>query len=196
VLGALIPNLTAFYMLDAMMLDKAVPASYFMTALGYCVLYSGAVLALGIAMFQTRPLETQGGSGSMPALVGLLAWSGRAGAIACGIFAAVFGSLSSYHTFDGLALTGALALAAIIGWVLWGYFGRGAKWAYWLVLAGDIAALGALISSLMGLWDLATVGVSGDPQVRAAVATSFLVCVFCVLILPRTRRHFSSESLE
>ncbi len=196
VLGALVPNLTAFYMLDAMMLDKAVPASYFMTALGYCVLYSGAVLALGVAMFQTRPLETQGGSGSMPALVGVLAWLGRAGAAACGIAAAVLGSLSSYHTLDGFALVGSLALVAILGWVLWGYFGRGAKWTYWLVLAGDIAALGALISSLMGLWDLASVGVSGDPQVRAAVASGFLVCVFCVLILPRTRRHFSSESLE
>jgi ABC-2 type transport system permease protein len=106
VLGAILPNLTAFYMLDAITLDRAIPATYFMTALGYCVLYSGAVLALGIALFQTRPLEAQGGSASMPALVGMLAWLGRAGAVACGIFGAA--RLSEWHTLVGFATVAAL----------------------------------------------------------------------------------------
>ena len=195
-LSALVPNLTAFYMLDAMMLDKVVPATYFMTTLGYCVLYSASVMALGIAMFQTRPLESQGGSGSMPALVGVLAWLGRAAAIACGIAGAVLLSLSYYHTLVGLTTAGALIAAAIVGWLGWGYFGRGAKWSYLLVLVCDIAAFGAAISAVFGLWDVSNIGITGDPQVRVTVAAVFLGCVLGVLVLPRTRRHFSSESLD
>ncbi len=195
VLGAILPNLTAFYMLDAMMLDKAVPAGYFMTALAYCVLYSGAVLALGVAMFQTRPLETQGGSASMPALVGVLAWLGRAGSIACGVAGAVLLSLSQYHTFSGFVTAASLIAGAAVGWMFWGVFGRGAKWSYWLVLVGSVGACGASLAAAWGLWDIGLVDASGDLTIRAAVASAFLACVLGVLVLPRTRRHFSSESL-
>jgi len=196
VLGALIPNLTAFYMLDAMMLDKAVPATYFVTALGYCALYSAAVLSLGVAVFQTRPLETQGGSASMPALVGVLAWLGRAGAIACGITGAVFLSLSSHHTIDGFVAAGALVASGGVGWIFWGFFGRGAKWSYLLVLIVDIAALAASLAIASGLWSIDAPDDWGDLAPRAGVAAAFGVCVLGVLVLPRTRRHFSSEGLR
>ena len=193
VLGAVLPNLTAFYMLDAMTLDKAVPATYFLTALGYCVLYSAAVLALGIAMFQTRPLETQGSSASMPALVGVLAWVGRAGAVACGIAGAVMLSISKYHTLGGLTTAGALLAAAAAGWVLWGFFGRGVRWVYWLVLAGDVAA-GAMSTAIaIGVWDLGSVEDPRGLTTRAAGGAAVSLCVLLILILPRTRRHFSSE---
>ncbi|MCP4377497.1 MAG: hypothetical protein GY794_15140 [bacterium] len=187
VLGAILPNLTVFFMLDAMMLDKVVPAMYFMTALGYCVLYSGAVLAFGIAMFQTRPLETQGGSGSMPALVGVLAGLGRAGAIACGIAGAAMLSLSTYHTLNGFAIIAALLTAAVIGWIIWGLFGRGVRWTYWLVLVMDLVAVGMFIAIASGIWALEWTDSYRAHVIAAGVVS---VCVLLVLILPRTLRHF------
>ena len=196
VLGAVLPNLTAFYMLDAMMLDTAIPATYFLTALAYCVLYSGAVLALGIAMFQTRPLETQGSSASMPALVGVVAWAGRAGAVACGIAGAVVLSLSQYHTLGGLTTAGALLAGGGVGWILWGYFGRGVRWVYWLVLAGGAAAGAMSLAVATGVWEL---GSAEDPEalsIHAVGGAAVSACLLLILILPRTRRHFSSEGLK
>jgi len=194
VLGAVLPNLTTFYMLDAMMLDTPIPAAYFLTALSYCVLYSAAVLALGIAVFQTRPLETQGASASMPALVGVLAWTGRAGAVACGITGAVILSISKYHTLGGLSTAAMLLVAAAAGWILWGLFGRGVRWAYWLVLVADCAAGGIFTVVSTGLFRFGKW--AGDAEgltIRAAGLSAAALCVLLVLLLPRTRRHFSSE---
>jgi len=196
VLGAVLPNLTAFYMLDAMMLDKAIPATYFLTALGYCVLYSAAVLALGIAMFQTRPLETQGSSASMPALVGVVAWAGRAGAVACGIAGAVILSVSKYHTLGGLTTAGVLLAAAVAGWILWGFFGRGVRWVYWLVLAADVIALGTCLTIAAGVWEFGSLDDARSLTARATGVAAVSLCVLLVLLLPRTRRHFSSEGLK
>ena len=194
VLGAIVPNLTAFYMLDAMMLDKAIPATYFAAALGYCVLYGAAVLALGIAMFQTRPLETQGSSASMPALVGVLAWAGRGACVACGIAGAVILSLSKYHTLGGLTTAGALLAGAGVGWILWGFFGRGARWTYWLVLAGDVAAGGMAIAAAAGIWEFGSLEDPRGVTTPAVGVAAVSLCVLLVLVLPRTRRHFSSGS--
>ncbi|MDP6545908.1 MAG: hypothetical protein QGH60_18150 [Phycisphaerae bacterium] len=195
VLGAILPNLTAFYMLDAMMLDTVIPATYFLTALCYCVLYSAAVLALGIAMFQTRPLETQGGSGSMPALVGVLAWSGRAGAVACGITGSVILSLSKYHTFDGLTLAAALLAAAGAGWILWGFFGRGVRWTYWLAIVGGVAIGGMSTAVATGVWEFGSLEDPRSVTTPAAGIAAVSLGVLLVLVLPRTRRHFSSEGV-
>jgi ABC-2 type transport system permease protein len=192
VLGAIVPNLTAFYMLDAITLNKPIPGAYFMTALGYCVLYSGAVLALGIALFQTRPLEGQGGSGSMPALVGVLAWLGRAIAVACGIAGGVMLSLSQYHTLSGLTTAGALLAGGAVGWVLWGFFGRGLRWTYWLVIAADAVVLALAGVVAAGVWDI---GLGEDAQgltMRATGLAAGLGVVLLILVLPRTRRHFNS----
>jgi ABC-2 type transport system permease protein len=188
VLGAILPNLTVFYMLDAMMLDKVVPATYFMTALGYCVLYSAAVLAFGIAMFQTRPLEIQGGSGSMPALVGVLAGLGRAGAIACGIAGAAMLSLSTYHTLNGFAISAALLATAVIGWIIWGLFGRGVRLTYWLAVVMDLVAVGISVAIATGVWTLEWTEGHRAHVIAAGVGAT---CVLLVLILPRTRRHFA-----
>jgi len=50
---------------------------------------TAAVLALGVGLFQTRQLESQETSGSMPGAVGVLAWIGRA----AGVVLAVGGML-------------------------------------------------------------------------------------------------------
>ncbi len=192
-LGAVVPNLTAFYMLDAITLDTVIPATYFVTALGYCVLYSAAVLALGIALFQTRPLETQGSSASMPALVGVLAWTGRAGAVACGIAGAVMLSILKYHTPGGLTTAGALLGAGAVGWVLWGFFGRGVRWTYWMVFVADVIVLGISAAISAGFRDLGSGEDSGYQTMHITVTAVFSLCALLILILPRTRRHFSSE---
>ena len=195
VLGAVVPNLTAFYMLDAITLNKAIPGAYVSTALIYCVLYSGAVLALGIALFQTRPLETQGGSSSMPALVGVLAWLGRGAAAGCGIAGAVMLSLGEYHTINGLAIAGSLLACAGAGWIYWGLFGRGVRWTYWLAVVADVAVCAAAVVIAAGLWEIGPVDGAQATTIRATWAAAGLGGVLLVLVLPRTRRHFSSESL-
>ena len=194
VLGAVVPNLTAFYMLDAVSLDKAIPAAYFATALGYCVLYSAAMLTLGIALFQTRPLETQDASASMPALVGILAGLGRIGAMWCGIYGAVMLSLSTFHTPGGFTTAGGLLVAAAVGWVFWGLFGRGVRWTYWLVLA--LYAIGFASNIAIAFGGVGVLGLGESLRYHTMYAVGIAAVSFCVLlilILPRTRRHFSSE---
>ncbi|MBT3201779.1 MAG: hypothetical protein HN350_17905, partial [Phycisphaerales bacterium] len=195
VLGAILPNLTSFYMLDAITQNKPIPNTYFATALGYCVLYSGAVLSLGIAMFQTRPLEAQGGSSSMPALVGVLAWLGRAGSAACVITGGVLLSLSQYHTAGGFSLAAALLVGGIVGWMIWGLFGRGAKWTYLLAVIADVAVLISSGLILSGLWTPGDDQESGAWVMRAVVSAAAAAGVLLIMLLPRTRCHFNTESL-
>jgi len=196
VLGAVVPNLTAFYMLDAMMGDTPIPGSYLLMALCYCVLYVGGILALGIALFQTRPLEAQGASASMPGPVGTVAWTGRAAAVACGIAGFVLVSLGRYHNPAGLGIAGGLLAAAVATWIIWGMFGRGVRWVYWLVGVVSIAVLGLSGAAIVYA---RTAGMTDEmrrlttPAWGAAVVS---VCVLLVLVLPGTRRHFRPEGLS
>jgi hypothetical protein len=132
----------------------------------------------------------------MPALVGVLAWSGRAGSVACGIAGAVMLSISNYHTPGGLTTSGALLAVAAAGWILWGFFGRGVRWTYWFVLVIDVAGLGICAAVASGVWNPGLIEDVHGLAVRASGAAALLACVFAILILPRTRRHFSSEGLR
>jgi len=193
VLAAAAPNLTAFYMLDAVMGEKPIPGTYILTALSYCTLYIGGILALGVALFQTRPLEAQGASASVPGPVGILAWTGRTASVACGIAGSVFLSLGQYHNLAGFSIAGGLLAAAVGMWILWGLFGRGVRWVYFLVTVADAAALaasGAVIAYARFQGPTA--------EIRSIIAPAWItavvsVCILLILVLPGTRRHFRPE---
>ncbi|MDP7637414.1 MAG: ABC transporter permease subunit [Phycisphaerae bacterium] len=196
VLGAMLPNLANFYTLNALMQDKATPGLYFALAGGYCALYVTAALAVGIALFQTRPLEAQGSSTTMPHLVGLLAWTGRTAALAMGIAGGVLLSLPRFYTLADLSLVAALLVGAAAAWVLWGLFARGVRWVYWLAVAVAVVKLArcAAVSLVGPAADWARW--PGEQNVHAVLQTIAMACVMLILVLPKTRRHFRSEGLQ
>jgi hypothetical protein len=49
-----IPNFQCFWMVDALSENRVIPWGYVVSATGYGILYAAAMLALGIALFETR----------------------------------------------------------------------------------------------------------------------------------------------
>ena len=196
VLGAVLPNLADFYPLDALTQDKAIPGVYVALAGAYCALYVAGALAVGIAMFQTRTLEAQGPSATMPAMVAVLAWTGRIAALGLGIAGGVMLSVPRFHTLSGLAAIAAMLVAAAAGWIIWGLFGRGARWAYWLVLGVTVAAVARQVAVLAGGEALERARLPAEHTGHLVLGTVVAAAVLLVLILPGTRRHFRSDSLH
>jgi len=193
VLGWLVPNLTYFFALDALIADRPIPMSYVVAAAAYCAIYVAAVLAIGMALFQRRQLAEQTASSTMPGAVALLAWTGRATAIAAGLAALVIASWPVFHNLKGAALVCALIVAAAANWMLWSGFGRGARWAYRLTsaLAGlSLCALGVAAA----LRDWLHVERAGPQRVLAGAGAIAAAIVICILLLPKTRRHFQASS--
>ncbi len=187
VLGWITPNFSHFYPHEDMR-EAYVPASLVGLSGLYCLLYSAGVLAVGVSVFQTRELEAQGTSGATPPVVSLLAWVGRAGALLAGGAAAVILTVPRLHGPQNLLSAGGLAAVAVAGWIVWGAFGHGRRWSYWLVLG--LCAAKALTGAVMLL---APQRVPRHPvagPVAIATATALAGAVLIVLILPKTRRHF------
>lgn len=189
----LAPNLTYFYGLDAITMGKTIPIHVVGGFALYCVLYVAAVLSLGVALFQGRQLEGQATSSTMPGIVGLLAWAGRAAALVMAIWGVVVLSMLAKPQADlaYLVISGAALLAcAGVTWTIWGYFSRGVKSAYY-VLAG-LAVLGLVWSGLIYLLPQIRdrVFYQDDTQSMAIAAVSAVVLL--ILVLPKTRRHFKS----
>ncbi len=178
----LFPNLTFFYVMDALVTDRPIPAGYVGLSAAYAAFHVIAILAIGMVLFQRRELTGQTGSSASvaPLPVSILAWTGRVGAIGVGIFALTipggFGSIIAIITAAGLIA------AAIAGWVLAGWFGRGVKWTYYFVLvcAGLTVAL-VVATGLRSSDNTSTTALAG--VIAAAV-------VALILLLPRTRHHF------
>jgi|GEM_PF-215258 len=197
-IGWLTPNLSYFYPLDALMNEKPIPLSYVGQAALYCLAYVGAVLAVGIGLFQTRQLEGQRTSASMPGLMALLAGLHRIAAVVVGLVGleALLGHgyalLNSAFT-PGLPLAaGLLILPAAIAWVLWGLFARGVRWTWWLLLT----AYGLGLLAYTSAWFVPAVRrqmlLRGAGALHLAVGTIVCAVVVLILILPGTRRHFRS----
>jgi hypothetical protein len=51
---ALVPNFQVFWMIDALSDDRVIPWSYLRTATAYAALYSAGIIAMAMAMFETR----------------------------------------------------------------------------------------------------------------------------------------------
>ena len=196
VIGWIVPKLTYFFPLDALTKkDIYIPASYVGWAAGYCGLYVAGLLAVGMALFERRQLEAQGSSATMPASVALLAWTGRAVAIAGGLIALALLSVPGVRNAKGFATVGAILAGAALIWMLWSAFGkggRGGRWAYWL--AAVIAAV-ALAMQLAAIGLPNVLGVSQLDSARVSMVAGAMVAalVILILILPKTRRHFRSS---
>jgi len=183
----LTPNFNYFYAMDALSQPIAgkTPVVFLGWAAVYCLLYTGAVLALGVALFQKRELAAHEGSSAAPAAVGLLAGLGRIGAALLCFAGAIAISLPQYRTASGIAVAAGMMVAAAGLWVLLGCFAKGAKWSYWLVLSLAVICLsgsGAIIYFAAAADKAPTAGVLG-----AIVGA----CLVGMLALPKTRRHFA-----
>lgn len=191
--GAVLPNLTYFDPQNVLVADVPITGELLtLTSLYWLALTVGA-LGVGAALFETRQLDSQTASVGMPSLVAMLAWAGRAGAILAGVVGLKLLAGLIRHPGVGAATLGAGALVAgAVGWFFWTAFARGKRWSYWLALPGaclGAAGLGAA-QLLPGLQEpLTQAGLNAD---LALVALVILAAVAMVLVLPSTRRHFSS----
>jgi ABC-type transport system involved in multi-copper enzyme maturation permease subunit len=190
------PDLTYFYGLDS---DKPVPLYVVGSFALYCLVYVAAVISLGIALFQTRQLESQQTSTNMPGVVGLLA---RIGILSAAI-AAIWGidilcrllwpdpsvilKPGAAHGYQATSGTILLVFAAW-SWWLWGCFVRGQRWAYWTVLVFSALSLVATLPVLLSTQVRQKIVVSSDTQIMVLAAIDAFVVL--ILVLPKTRRHF------
>jgi ABC-type transport system involved in multi-copper enzyme maturation permease subunit len=187
--GWVLPDFSQFYPQDDMSLQGSLPLGLVARAGAYCLLYTSAMLAVAVAVFQTRELEAQDSSASGPGLVNSLAWAGRATAVALGLAALSILTIPALYTKANFILAGAAALAAVIGWVVWGAFGFGRRWSWYLVLAAAtiLAVAGTVL--LIAAPTLPS-GAEAVTPVSIFTGTAIAAGIAGILLLPRTRRHF------
>lgn len=186
------PNLAYLYAIDVLLQEgRSIPGGYVGLTAAYAALEIVAIVALGVALFQTRELEVspESGPARAPLLVTALAWLGRIGGLVCAV--AGLAILGRGGPPVDLAIGVGLLLAAGAMWVFWGFFARGARWAYVLALLGGLVKLGLLAAFwvapiLAGQAVLPT----RDKVVRIASAISAAAAI-AVLLLPHVRRHFN-----
>ncbi|MFP4053213.1 MAG: hypothetical protein ACLFV7_05040 [Phycisphaerae bacterium] len=194
--GWLVPDLRLFDPQDPLTEARPISGAYVLLAIAYAGCYIAAVLGVGMAMFQTRPLESRTSSSTLPGLVGLLAGVGQAMAVFAAILGAVLMTAPAMHTPGGILFSLLLLVGGTIGWILWRSFGRGRKWAYWAVLL--LAALKAIRGAALlllppGAGDWLRIERIDQPILTAAqVAVAGLLVV--LLLLPKTRNHFQSNT--
>ncbi len=217
-LSPLFANLSLFYAVDALSTSKSVGGVYTLQAAVYCLLYTGAVLAIGVALFQRRGLEAEGGATGMPGTVSLMAGLGRIVAVVVGlagleglasltykslidshftpvVFESLAGALGgTASTSTGIVVSLALLLAGPAGWIVWGRFGRGAKWAYVTVLTLTvllIAQMGTALAVPTITWLRA-----GSTTSRLMINLIIAAVVLLIVLLPSTRRHFRQTAIR
>ena len=192
-LGWIAPNLTYFFPLDALVRDQIIPLSYVAVAAAYCALYVGAVLTIGMGLFQRRQLEAQTSSATLPGPVALLGWAGRTVSAAGAIVALVLLSVRGFHTPRAIAAIAGLLAGAVLNWMLWFGFSKGRRWAYRLAALLAASALAGLTATIV-LPAFTQVALPKPASVGCAVGDIAAALVVLVLLLPRTRRHFSSSA--
>ena len=175
-----VPDLKFFYVLDALIREKAISLTYIGWAVLYDLFLILATLSIGVILFQTRELEQTSSGGPMG--VSLMAVLGRFGAILL--------LLAAIKAFRGggmgrIFVGPALVAGSVAAWVLWGWFGRGVKWTYFVALLVLLAAAGGAGAALLGYSRLATLNV----PLLVTTAVGATLCVL-ILVLPKTRFHF------
>ncbi|MHC4984758.1 MAG: hypothetical protein ACYTFO_01245, partial [Planctomycetota bacterium] len=187
------PDTQYFMLMDALTMGREVPTAFVVTSVGYGLCAIAAVLAIGVALFQTRQLEGRETASQVPAPIATLAWLGRATAISYVLAAVILPGWEAYRTLTGWTIAVGLLLVGVAGWIFWGLFARGAKWTYWLVL---VASAISGLSAAAGL-----IFPSGAAFVRTdfghaelVVRTLFGALGVLLCVLPRSRRHFSSTA--
>lgn len=190
-LGWLAPNMTYFDTLDALTADLPIPGVLVGFYALYAALYITGVLAVGVALFHGRELEAQATSSTLPALAGLLAGVGRAAALAAVGAGLVILSLPAFHTLYGVLWALSLLAGGAAGWIVWGAFGRGRRWGWWVVFVATAAHWATNGLAVVGVWQAPWLARMSPPL----LVFSFVLtgAVLLVLLLPKTRRHFVSE---
>ena len=189
-LGWVLPNLTSFYPMDWLSNNWDIPLSLVALTTAYFACYGLGVLGLGIAMFQTRPLEAQTSSSSMPGAVALLSGLGRITAVALGVLAVLRLTIWEYYNLRWLITIALLLVAAGAGWIIWSAFGVGKKWAWW---TSTVAAGAAGLWGAMAMWaPWASFLRLGAPEAQFLAMTILSGIVLLTLLLPKTRHHFKS----
>ncbi len=190
VLAFALPNLTAFFPLDSLARDVNPPAG--LVSL-YFVFYVAAIMLLGMALFQTRPLDAREGSSTLPGAVALLAGLGRISAVLLLLGSAV--SLTQPNAWTGVGLAwrgGAILLAAGL-WILFTAFTRRARWSWWVLVI--LAGL-SLVRHLLVLagWSWTRPLRLDQPQSALLMTAAISAVVLVMLMLSKTRHHFDSSS--
>lgn len=189
-LGYVMPKLTYYFNLTP---EKDIPVSYIGLATLHCLLYTAGVLGLGVSLFQKRALEADAGSTSTPGAVGLLAWAGRIAALLAGLAGARLLLAPDNQNAMGVIVSAGVVTAAAAAWLLWGYFGRGIRWSYWVVLV--LSAAWLLVSVLpLTLPAARQLQANQTPQMLF-LETILALAVLVILSFPKTRRHFTSASM-
>jgi len=180
----MVPNFSYFYTMDALTQQRPVPLGYAGLTAVYTLCQVTALLAVGMALFQTRELEARPASGA-PLGVAALAGAGRIAAAALAVVGLVrLGGLKDLT--DALAGAGLLG-GAVAAWVGFGWFGRGVKWTYFLLLPAALTDIGARLLHWGGVYTAPWVRTRGP---LTAVALGVGAVVVLILLLPKTRHHF------
>ncbi|MFW6154202.1 MAG: hypothetical protein ACOC95_03200 [Planctomycetota bacterium] len=187
----LIPNLSYFFALDALTTGQHISARYVGLSAAYAVCFVGALLAVGMALLQTREIDAREKGNAAPRLVNAYAWLLRAIAVvalATGLLSEI-NLLTQGVAFHSLPSTIALGEigAGILLWALAGSFGRGERPALWIVLL--LAAVQLIVSVVMALLLSDTV----DPVLRLAlpvVAILHAGYVVAMRLQRASRAHF------
>jgi ABC-type transport system involved in multi-copper enzyme maturation permease subunit len=193
VLGWIVPNLRLFDMQDALVREKFIPAEYLAWATAYGALYVAGVLAVAAALFQRRSLEAATSSASLPATVNLLAWAGRMAALAAVLWAVVtVMAAAAFRTPEALAVRAAAVVVAAAAWILWTLFARGAKWSYGVLLAVSAVVTAAGLAAWLtySQWPWLPI-----QRPMAALTAAVAGVVLLILLLPKTRHHFFTQSV-
>ena len=152
----------------------------------------GGLLALGAAIFQRRELEAQSGASTLPFGVAVLAWTGRGIALVAAFLTLMLLSVRDGYTAAGLTQAGILVAIAVVYWLLWGYFSRGARWSYYVALLLLLTGLaGAIVRVLAARW-LKLVEPGHDERLLLTIAAMVQAVAVVLALLPRTRRHFKT----
>lgn len=193
--GWLVPDLRLLDPQDPLTDEKPISMGYLAMAAAYALGYSAAALAVGIALFQSRPLEARTSS-SLPGLVGLLAGAGRAVAVGAVVVGLVLVTVPAMHTLWGLLAGLSLVAGGVIGWFVWGAFGHGRRWAYGailVILAIKLMRVAAVMLLPDGWADWLRVP-RIDNAVTLVLQLALLAGLLVLLVLPKVRRHFSGSS--
>ncbi len=161
-----VPNLSYFFALDALTTGQQLTGRYVVLAAAYAACFTIGLLAVGMALLETREMDAREKASAAPRLVNAYAWLlrieavialGAAAAALAGLGATDGGALSVVARAVGLAAAGALL------WLLAGWFGRGSRWAMRLVLL--VAAVQLVLSVVAAILLPETI----DPVLRLAV---------------------------
>ena len=143
---AAIPNMQFFWVSDAIILRRPIPASFVFSVFGYALFYTVALVLLAVALFQTREVAAEDAASSAPPVVHLLGVVGRLAAglqVAAGIWWTLTEAVKPGK--HPVWLYGLSVVMGVVLWFFWGWFARGMKWTWFVA----IIAVGILPLALM-----------------------------------------------